>query len=274
MKLLRNIVLRVLSIMCGRMKIIKHNGVSIEDYPDKNWTLVPFPSQKGSIYSADNLATVNRHDFANCALFANAKEAAEKRWGTPGTVRDISWRLHVLLWAFGMANKRNWNGEIAIELGTGKGYMAAGICNYYNSSEDKKKIPLFLFDVFSKDLELVNGESVESPAQFAYTDQYSEVVEYFKDYEFVEIIQGLIPEVLIKLENRKICFLHLDLNNAESEKLALEYLAPKFIDGTIILLDDYGGPFGESQAIVHRNFATAYGRNILELPTGQGLIIW
>jgi len=275
MKLIKNIALKIINnFLRVQINLLKHNGVSIEDYPDKKWKLVPFPSQKGDIYNADNLATVNRHDFTNCMLFANARKSAEKRWGTPGNVRDISWRLHVLLWAFGNANKEVSQGEIAIELGTGKGYMAAAICEYFNSNIDKKMMPLYLFDVFSKNLELANGESIKSPAQFAYTDQYSEVVEYFKDSEFVKVVRGLIPEVLTTVDKRKIGFLHLDLNNAESEKLALEYLAAKFIKGAIILLDDYGGPFGEAQAIAHKNFATVHGRSILELPTGQGLIIW
>ena len=40
-----------------------HNGVSLFNYPEKKWNLVPFPLQKGDVFSADNLATVNRHEF-------------------------------------------------------------------------------------------------------------------------------------------------------------------------------------------------------------------
>ena len=47
----------------NKLKVLNHNGVNIDEYPDDTWKLVPFPSQKGSVYNADNLATTNRHSF-------------------------------------------------------------------------------------------------------------------------------------------------------------------------------------------------------------------
>jgi hypothetical protein len=60
-----------------------------------------------------------------------AKYAAESRWGG-GNVRDISWRLHIMLWASGRALKIANDDAIYIECGTGRGYMAAGIAEYHN----------------------------------------------------------------------------------------------------------------------------------------------
>jgi len=44
--------------------------------------------------------------------------------------------------------------------------------------------------------------------------------------------------------------------------------------GCIILFDDFGGPGGDLQAEVHEKFAKNDGKNLLQLPTGQALIIW
>ena len=75
-------ILALIGILFGRViNILKHNGVNILDYPDKSWSLVPFPGQKGEVFNADNCATVNRHVFINDPKFLAAKHAAESRWG-------------------------------------------------------------------------------------------------------------------------------------------------------------------------------------------------
>ncbi len=96
------IVVRIGVLYGKTIKILKHNGVNLLEYPEKSWSFVPFPDQKGDVFNADNLATVNRHNFLRCPKFMAAKYAAESRWGG-GNVRDISWRLHIMLWASGRA---------------------------------------------------------------------------------------------------------------------------------------------------------------------------
>jgi len=251
--------------------IMSHNGESIFEYPDTQWSFVPFPQQKGKIYNTDNLATVNKHDFIDEENFKASLHLAEKRWGDPGKVRNISWRLHTLIWASGYALKNfdNSNDMIFLECGTGKGYMAAGICNYYKFNN---KFPEFyLVDTFKPYLESPNG--VTNPADFAYSNDDVEVRKYFNKYANVKIITGVIPDALQILPEKKIAFLHLDLNNAQAESETLKLLKNSFIKGSIIVFDDYGGYGGNEQAKVHEEFAKIVERPLLVLPTGQGLII-
>lgn len=254
------------------IKIHPHNGVSIFEYPEISWNLIPFPEQKGEPFNSDNLATVNRHNFLKDKKFKDAKEEAERRWGTPGVVRDIAWRLHFALWAFGLAYKKDEIPGIYIEAGTGKGYMAAAICQFYFKGKESNN-NFYLFDNFSKHLE-INGIIQKSPAEFAYTDDALEVKEYFSRYKNIEIICGELPNSLDILRGEPIHFLHLDLNNPIVEKKVLNSLLPLFKSGSVILLDDYGGPRGEPQAKVHEEFANKNKKQILNSPTGQGLIIW
>jgi hypothetical protein len=53
--------------------------------------------------------------------------------------------------------------------------------------------------------------------------------------------------------------MHLDLDNIESEKLALDYLATNFMKLAVILLYEYVGPFGEAQVIAYKNITKVYG---------------
>lgn len=258
---------------CSNITIERHNGINIFDYPERSWTLIPFPNQKGVAYNSDNLSTVNRYNFMESPEFLAAKNEAEGRWGVPNEVRDISWRLHVMLWAFGVAMKNPLSkNAIFIECGTGRGYMAAAVSKYFKLSE--KFPPFYLIDTFSSDLILDFENSKTSPAAFAYSNGDEEVREYFSKYNNVIILKGFIPDILSELPRSPICFLHVDLNNAAAELAALEQLVSQFISGAIIIFDDYGGPGGEEQALCHEQFAKKYNKHLLILPTGQAIIHW
>ena len=248
-----------------------HNGNSIFEYPEKNWYLVPFPKQKGSLFNADNLATVNRHEFLNDQRFKLALQAAEIRWGKPGEVRDISWRLHTIIWASKLAlNNFKLNDAIFLECGTGKGYMAAGICMYHDFNEENPNF--YLADTFISHLERSEGNS--SPAEFAYSDGDIEVRNYFSKYKNVNILKGRVPEILQELPNKPIIFLHLDLNDETAEYDALKFLKDRFVKGSIIIFDDYGGFGGHDQAVVHEKFSKDMNIPLLVLPTGQAILIF
>jgi O-methyltransferase len=261
-----------LAIRAESLNVLMHNQVDMSNYPDDNWTLVPFPGQKGFIYNADNLATVNRHEFITDPIFVKALSVAEGRWGQAGEVRDIRWRLHVALWAFGLALSRSSNSHLFLELGTGKGYMAAAICDKYFSSPTSSPF-LYLFDCFEMHLNVGNN-IVPSPASFAYSDGSKPIIDYFSKFNNVIVVAGLLPETLNQLPRASISFLHVDLNSKDTEEACLNHLVSQFEAGTVILFDDYGGPFGSDQAEMHDHFAENHGKEILSLPTGQGLLIW
>ena len=267
-----NQIVVLIGALNGRViHILKHNGVDILNYPEKSWSLVPFPEQKGDVFNADNLATVNRHTFIKDPKFLAAKYAAESRWGS-GNVRDISWRLNIILWATGRALKIANEEAIFIECGTGKGYMAAAIVEYHNFRSSSPS--LYLIDNYSAELITTEGIATPSPASFAYSDNVTEVKEYFKSYPSIKVIKGLIPAVLKQLPELPIAFLHIDLNNAPAERAALRQFQNRLVPGAIIIFDDYGGFGGHDQALVHEDFAIENGKDLLILPTGQAMIVW
>jgi hypothetical protein len=120
----------------------------------------------------------------------------------------------------------------------------------------------------------VGSNIVPSPASFAYSDGAKPIIDYFSKFNNVIVVAGLLPETLNQLPRASISFLHVDLNSKDTEEACLNHLVSQFEAGTVILFDDYGGPFGSDQAEMHDHFAENHGKEILSLPTGQGLLIW
>jgi hypothetical protein len=254
-----------------RLNIERHNGNSIFEYPETDWQMIPFPRQKGRVFNADNLATVNRHEFVRNPNFIRARQAGESRWEPAPNKRDISWRLHSILWAVGTAVKTFQDRDaIMVECGTGRGYMASAVCEYHNFNE--ASLPFYLIDTFLPYLS--EGEQKSSPASFAYADGEAEVKEYFREYPNVRVLKGRVPEILVELPQKYIAFLHMDLNSAQPEKSALDDLKSRLTKGSIVVFDDYGGPGGQEQAVVHEKFAKDCGRELLVLPTGQAILLF
>lgn len=256
-------------------KIHKHNGIDINEYPENNWNLIPFPNQKGKLYNSDNLTTTNRHSIFKEKSFLNVKKSADSRWkkNKNDHVRNISWRLHVYLYCVGLALNRPNKNKIFLECGTGKGYMAAGACEKFKFGSMHP--PFFLIDSFSAYMPNERGvQNSSGKKAFCYTDDYEEVKNYFSPYKNINIIKGILPDAIEELpKNTKISFLHMDLNSATAEEKTLNRL-DSFIDKeTIILFDDYGGFGGEAQAKIHEEFAKYNCRELLVLPTGQALML-
>lgn len=239
-----------------------HNGVRVQAYPAKSWYIVPFPHAKGIPFVADNLATANSFVVRENKSFAGALSAAEKRWSGSPTTRDISWRLHIALWAARLASQLNPGGDF-LELGTGKGFIAAGICAHIRLENQKPPPRFFLVDRFMQS---------NNPV-FSYTDDMNEVANFFASYGEVQIVEGDAPQCLSNLGGNTLAFVHIDLNDASAEIASLEHLTSRFTSGTVLLFDDTGQPGREEQLLAHLAFADRLERSLLLLPTGQSLII-
>ena len=87
------------------------------------------------------------------------------------------------------------------------------------------------------------------------------------------MIKGVVPESLETVNISKVAYLSIDMNCAPPEKAALEYFWPKLSSGGVIVLDDFGWKGHEEQKIMAENFAAERSLEILNLPTGQEVII-
>jgi hypothetical protein len=129
--------------------LLGHNGESIETYCENSWFLAPFPAAKSIPYVADNLATNNISSFRFDPEFRRASSVALGRWQGVENPRDVSWRLHVAIFAARLGLSGADAGDCAIELGTGRGFMAAGIFEALGSNFfDRGGVSFFLMDSF------------------------------------------------------------------------------------------------------------------------------
>ena len=66
---------------------------------------------------------------------------------------------------------------------------------------------------------------------------------------------------------------HIDLNDVTAELAALEFFFDRLVPGGTIILDDYGWLYYREQKLAEDAWLAERGYSILELPTGQGLLI-
>lgn len=94
----------------------------------------------------------------------------------------------------------------------------------------------------------------------------------FAEAEAVEIVAGAVPDSLARGPDA-VCFAHVDLNNAVAEVGALQWLLPRMVVGGAIVFDDYGwqGLSEQKKAIDRTLFGTDH--RVMELPTGQGVLL-
>lgn len=212
------------------------------------------------IYTGDNLVTYHRNlGFLDDKDFI---KAFEKNAETD-TEKAVLWRYHTLL--FAAKNGLRLDGDF-VECACYKGVSAKIICDTLNFGEVKDK-KYFLYDLFES-----NDESHHHMPEHS-ESLYLDVKRKFSKVENVIVTQGRVPSVLEEVSPERISFLHIDLNNAEAEVGALELLFDRVVPGGIIIFDDYGWLAYKDQKIAEDSWLGERGYTVLELPTGQGLVV-
>lgn len=218
-----------------------------------------------TIFAGDMLVTFDRNmSFFEDARFmeafnANVVEELE---------RTLIWRLHVHCWCARNCMQRE--GDF-VECGVYRGFSVAVSARCLDFARSARQ--WFLYDTFSGvPTDQLNAKH-HSEARYAEPGLYERCRERFAGYGNVQVIQGRIPEVLSERAPQKVAFLHLDMNSARAESAALEFFWPRLAPGAIILLDDYGWRAFREQKLAEDAFLMVRGKSVLELPTGQGLVL-
>jgi hypothetical protein len=249
----------------------KYLAVESEIHFDKN------PAELEAFYGAwqqqgfyeDGLFTLQHRDFETDEVFNSAYKSAIELATSAGSDPHIRWRARI----FEYFLKTRLPGK-CVELGTAHGFMfyfalkKMQLANF--NFEDSK---IYLIDKFDQQKLDPHTGSLLPEIETRYANSLNSVRSNFSEFEFVECIQGLIPNVLSTLDLTNISFLHIDLNAAQPEIEALRLLWKFLSPNAIVLLDDYGFPNFSSSQQSHTELAKELGYEILGLPTGQGLII-
>lgn len=169
-----------------------------------------------------------------------------------------------MLW--GVRNGLRLAGDF-VECACYKGTTARIVCDAvdFGTQADRR---YYLYDLFDYDPSLPHHAMPEHSKQL-----YGWVRQRFSDLPNVTVSQGKVPQVLHEAAPRQIAFMHLDLNNAEAEIGALDMLFDRMVPGAVLTLDDYGWLYYRAQKDAEDLWFAQRGYRVLELPTGQGIVI-
>ena len=186
--------------------------------------------------------------------------------------KSLIWRLHVLTWAGTCA--LHVPGDF-VECGVLRGFSSAVVCKYLDFANVPKWF--YLYDTFSGPAEQFS--TAEERRKWSRHENLKDpnlverVRQTFAPYRNVQIVQGAVPQSFSQAVPEKIAYLHIDMNSAQAEVGALEYLYDRVSPGGMIVLDDFGWVCNFEQTVAELQFFKNRNVPILELPTGQGLIL-
>jgi len=245
-----------------------------------NYLLNVLAANHRSLFWGDRLCTLDK-----AAAFLE-DEKFRRAWDTIAGSYDydqyngpqgISWRLHVLCWA--ARRGLGLTGDF-VECGVFRGDMSWVVAKTVDFADIPKKF--FLYDTFAGFSEKYSSSDdfPMNPDFYDYANTvyrqeglYESVVERFRSSKNIEVVRGVLPDTLDDKCPDKIAYLHVDLNAPAAEIGVLEKLFDRVVPGAAIIFDDYGWLEYSAQRIAEDAFMRERGYSILELPTGQGLVV-
>lgn len=215
----------------------------------------PFP-----IFIGDNLITLNKNlSFLRTPFFSallNDPKVSVKEKG-------FVWRTYVV--DFYARQCAKLPGDF-VEAGCYQGYTASIIDQRVDFAELNKNY--FLFDLF---------EWNEGDKHTKLTEHKQGLHEFvqnrFSGKSHIKIVKGYVPDSFEGILPDKICFAHIDLNDPSPEVGAFKAIYPRLEKFGVIVFDDYGWWHLSDQKRELDQVAEGFGEEILELPTGQGLLV-
>ena len=232
-----------------------------------------------SVSWGDRLLTLDKSaDFKGEPGFARAFAAIRgshpyDQYDGPDT---IAWRLNTLVWAARCGLR---TGGDLVECGTFKGDMAWVVLQ----SVGAEQVPRFWlfdsFDGFSPDYSSAE-DFPDNPGFLDFANGfyrqaglYEYVRNRFAVFANVTVVKGFLPDAFDGAAPERVGFLHIDLNSPGAEIAVLERLFDRVLPGGIVVFDDYGWKMFHKQKEAEDDFMRRRGYEILELPTGQGLVV-
>jgi O-methyltransferase len=191
--------------------------------------------------------------------------------------QGITWRYHTLIWA--ARNCIRLPGDF-MECGVYRGDMTWMITELVDLRRANKKF--YIYDTFGgfapqyssvDDFPGASQYFEEIDKEYKATDIEGYVRKRFQPKDYVIVTKGVVPDILEVIAPEQISFLHLDMNSPRAEMATLEALLDRITPGGLVVFDDYGWKHFEGHKAITDKFLTDRGQVILELPTGQGLVI-
>ena len=89
----------------------------------------------------------------------------------------------------------------------------------------------------------------------------------------IDFHPGWIPQRFSEVENRRFALVHLDVDLYQPTADALAFFYPRLVDRAVLICDDYGFETCPGSRRAFDEFFADKPEPVLNLPTGQGLVI-
>ncbi len=179
----------------------------------------------------------------------------------------IIWRTHILTWS--ALQTRTVEGDF-FEFGCFRGFSACVVrefCRDLFLGDSGREY--FWFDLFE-------SKPNDKPRKMNHSDSQKMAMNRAKSFDDTHVIKGDVRATYLNNPSqlsRKVAFAHFDLNNFEIEYLLLKQVLSQSQKGTVLVFDDYAMTPFSKQNIEYRELLNKLSIPILELPTGQGVVI-
>jgi hypothetical protein len=217
----------------------------------------------------DGIGTIHDMHFLDDEKFKRSQSRAIK---ASGNDYGIPLRLHQAIWCAELGYELGGDG-IFVELGTGKGFVMSAVCDFL-SKEFKgfESREVYLFDTFLPyflDKDGFPDERLGTNPHYGET--FEKVAENFSEWKNVSVVKGSLPATLEEISDKKISFLHIDLNSPRVEIECLRIVWNQVLPGAPILIDDYAYSGYSDTLAAFNNVAKSLNLKILTTASGQGL---
>lgn len=190
-------------------------------------------------------------------------------------VAQLRWRHYLVYWTAAVAAQ--------LSMGVDKNFVEMGVCDgltawYASHARQRAQCggEFFLYDAWEEmRTDLLTDSEVGSAGSYAYLDieNTRKNLSLCTNETFV-FNKGYIPESFSNSQNpQSIAWMHIDLNSSIPTIASLDYFWNKLLPRGLILLDDFAWPGYEETKTAVEEWCEARNFDILQFPTGQGLII-
>ena len=177
------------------------------------------------------------------------------------------WRLWFISWSLSV----QWPSEgCIVDLGSYNGKALFTACKYAHLRH--KSVPI-------DSQFLIIADLFENPPRESRKADHSpslhlEVQNLFGAFKSKAVVKGFVPESISHIDFSKgIKWCQIDLNSAESDLKAFEFIYDKLLPGSHVIFDDYGFSRYKNTQLALDQFLSEKRERVFELPTGQGLLI-
>jgi O-methyltransferase len=203
------------------------------------------------------------HDIKFMNAYKNAFDKTPKYLAMQGNTLNIAWRAHIVTWAASQA--LSLEGDF-VECGVWYGLLSKTICEYTDFAKQNKNF--YLIDYWGGD---TNPNASVMDSEYS-RDIYEVVKERFINYPNVKLVRGLVPDVLDKVDVKKIAYLGIDMNGHIPERLTLERYYERVVTGGVIYFDDYGWEYPKLREVVEEFFLDK-PESLLHFPSGNSIVV-